>query len=346
MNLFDFCSDLKILASIYNKSVDANRCDLESIQFPKNFFLTQTVNQSFGIEKYMTFEFTEFGLEFCFHDKNEYKFLIKKEDWGMEDPPLFYNKKLYLNNSSAFLLIELADWYSSISSNVYMFSGMNPKLNDSIMDLFGKYIAVRGGGFYKHVKLTEKIKAFFISDSSSGTNKYKIVAQDRETLNYILDDIGLTTKDKEENKERNYSSDFISKGKIHGNKLHGEIWFISNFVNITVTLEEENPENKNFDNIVKKWKKIINRQLTDTEFNEIKKDLAKKISLDALSQTKTENHFIDTQSEKLYNDLKIDSIALFEDALSLLFKSKNEFPDYIINCVLDKQLSVDEYVLE
>jgi len=343
MNFSDFSNYLKLLVSIHNKSIDLSRFDLKSNQLPKNFLLFMDINKSFDIDKYIKFEITDKGLVFCFHEKNEYQFLIKKEDWNLEDPPLFYNNKPFLNNSSTFLLIELADWYSKISPNIYILSGLNPQLWDSVIDFFEKDIFIPGGGFYKHLKITEKVGAFFISDGSSGTKKYTIVAQDKETLDNILNNLGLIRQNKE---EKVYNSNIITKGKILDNVLNGEIWFISDFVKISVTLTKNNPSENDFEKVIKKWYKKITSKLTNIKLEEIKKGIAKEISTVAYSQTQTDEFFISSKQEQLYVDLEINTIAFYEDALCLLFKSKNEFPDCLINCILNEKLSIEECILE
>jgi hypothetical protein len=81
MNLFEFINDLKSIVSIHDKSIDLD-INVETLQYPKNFFLILNINEHINIDKYIEHEITSLGLEFCFHNKNEYKFLIKTDDWN------------------------------------------------------------------------------------------------------------------------------------------------------------------------------------------------------------------------------------------------------------------------
>ena len=82
MNLIEFRDTLKILVLLNNNTVDLQ---VDGIQTPKNFFLIQSIKAQIGFNNYIEYEVEESGLEFSFYNKNNYKFLIKKEDENVED---------------------------------------------------------------------------------------------------------------------------------------------------------------------------------------------------------------------------------------------------------------------
>ena len=335
MNFSEFINNLKSIVSIYDKTIDLD-IKMETLQHPKNFFLIQNINKHINIDKCIEYEVTPLGLEFCFHNKNEYKFLIKTDDMHLEEPPLYYNNLPFLKSSSEFLLTELAEWYSALSSNTYSFKHL--MISTKIRNLSEKIIYVDDYG--KNLRINDSSGIFIIVKQPGS---YIIASKDKTSLDNVLNDLGLIIETKKES--GTYNSKNIFDGKINGNELNGKIKFISKVVDISIISEEKQISEKSFDSIINKWGKLLSR-ISKSNYEDIKTEISKEMTRGSFSQSDFDSKNFKIESQKLYKDLEIEKAILTNNSISLSFKAKKEYPDGSIIAILKKNGSLDECYFE
>jgi hypothetical protein len=294
------------------------------------------MNKHINIDKYIEYEITSLGLEFCFHNKNEYKFLIKTDDWNLEDSSLYYNKLPYLKSSSAFLLTELAEWYSTLSPNTYSFTHL--MISSEIRNLSSKIVFE--DSYEKNLRINDHLGIFIIVKHS---NFYTIVAKDKISLDKVLSDLGVLVEVR--NDDKIYNSDIIFDGKINGNELNGKIKFIADIVNISVISKGGKISENSFDIIINKWNKLLSC-ISESNYENLKTELSEEMTKEALSQSNFDRKLFKVESQKLYKDLQIEKMVLTIDSIALLFNAKKEYPDGSIRAILKKDGSLDECYFE
>ncbi|WP_307768929.1 hypothetical protein [uncultured Bacteroides sp.] len=87
--------------------------------------------------------------------------------------------------------------------------------------------------------------------------------------------------------------------------------------------------------------------LKSEELDKMKIRLSKKLTKDVFSQTDniSKKDLIE-QTNLLYGDLSIDKIIVDKGYITITFLAPNVIPDYVINCQLNKRLSIIDYYLE
>ena len=92
-----------------------------------------------------------------------------------------------------------------------------------------------------------------------------------------------------------------------------------------------------------KWLSILKSE----ELDKMKIRLSKKLTKDVFSQTDniSKKDLIE-QTNLLYGDLSIDKIIVDKGYITITFLAPNVIPDYVINCQLNKRLSIIDYYLE
>jgi hypothetical protein len=330
MKLAQFINNLKILSSINNISF-ADNVEFENIQNPKNFFLIQTIND-------IDYEINAIGVEFSFSRKYESKFVIKKEDEMLEDAPLYYSENLFLQQSSSFLLIELAQRYSENAKFIHVCNpfGIYPK----IKTLFR--LLIKESGYLKKLWLSEELGAFIIVNQDI---EMQIVARNKDSLNNLLDKFGIETI-KEESIP--YKSNIILEGKINDNFMKGKIKFITGEnIDISIYFDENSLMRKNIDKVIEKWNQIIKTKLSIERYTGLINDISKEIVEETYSQHKNkEKSYIEDKIQQLKNDLNLYEINISDNSIKLIFKSYKEYPNLLINCVFDEDLLIDECYFE
>ena len=336
MNLTEFRDTLKTLVSLNNIIVDLQ---IDDIQNPQNFFLIQSINTQIGLDNYIGYEIAESGLEFSFYNKNDYKFLIKKEDENVEDPLLYYAKKPYLKQSSAFLLIELAKWFSEKSQFSYTTKNIY-RLKSIVRNMF--HTLVRDEDlFFKKLWINEELGTYIIEEDDI---KMTIVSRDQNSLDNMLNELGLGNIG--DGKELPYNSYIIHDGKINNDTVSGKIRFLNDeLINVKVILEEEIAE-EHFDKVVYRWDDVLREKLSATKFEEIQRQLAEKVTKATYSQNKkVDKNFLQEKEDKLFHSLSLSEIKFFDKSMSFIFNS-TEFPDYTINGILNRNLKLVEAIIE
>lgn len=94
---------------------------------------------------------------------------------------------------------------------------------------------------------------------------------------------------------------------------------------------------------IDKWLSILKSE----ELDKMKIRLSKKLTKDVFSQTDniSKKDLIE-QTNLLYGDLSIDKIIVDKGYITITFLAPNVIPDYVINCQLNKRLSIIDYYLE
>ena len=336
MNFTEFRDTLKTIVSINNFAVDLQT---DKVQSPKNFSLIQSINTQIGLDNYIEYEIAESGLEFSFYNMNEYKFLIKKEDENVEDPPLYYAKKPYLKQSSAFLLIELAKWFSEKSRFSYTTKKIY-RLKSVVRSMFHTLV-YNEDLFYKKMWINEELGTYIIEEDDT---KMTIVSRDQNNLDNVLSILGLGNIG--DGKELSYKSYIILDGKIKNDTLSGKIKLLNDrLVNVKVIIEEEITV-EHFDKVVNKWDDVLCEKLSVTKYDDIKRQLAEKVTKSTYSQTRhMDKSILQEKVEELLRSLSLSELAFYDKSISFIFES-TEFSDYTINGMLNRNLKLVETIIE
>jgi len=336
MDLFEFRDTLKTLVSLNN--IDVN-LQVDGIQSPKNFFLVQSINTQIGLGNYIEYEIAESGLEFSFYNKNDYKFLIKKEDENLKNPPLYYAKKPYLKQSSAFLLIELAKWFSEKSQFSYTSKNIY-RLKSIVSNMFHTLIRDEDL-FFKKLWINEELGTYIIEEDDI---KMTIVSKDQNSLDNVLSKLGLGNIG--DGKELPYNSYIILDGKINNDTVSGKIKFLNDeLINVKVVIEKEITED-HFEKVVYRWDDVLREKLSVTKYKEIQRQLTEKVTKATYSQNKkADKNFLQEKTDKLFYSLSLSEIIFFDKSMSFIFNS-TEFPDYTINGILNRNLKLVETIFE
>lgn len=268
------------------------------------------------LEGFMDLSVRENGIMFSFGADDKYVYLIKNTDKHLFDPPVYYNDgDLFLEESSNFLLIELALWISTKSKNTYSIRKFNYL---KIRDYFP--IWIRGTYCLYTLRINTSLSSFFIRQ---GDKKITFVAPSPEVLDNILQSVDC----KKESSEQKSTSNKVFEVDLSGKKL-----------NVELAYSPDSPQTE-----IDKWLSILKPE----ELDKMKIRLSKKLTKDVFSQTdNVSKHDLVEQTNLLCGDLSIDKIIVDKGYITIIFLAPNVLPDYVINCQLNKRLSIIDYYLE
>jgi len=340
MDLQNYINSLKSLASISNYPFN-DILDINGIRQPRNFFLIQTITSPLGIKDYMPYKFNHTDLEFFIKDKYAGKYMIRKQGDFIEDPYLFYENELYMEQSSAFLLIELADWYFSKSDFTYAVK--HTSLYPDIYSLCDKN-EIRAKKHKKRLFISKRLGAFFIMDMNYDPWRFRIVARDGLAMGHILENLGVLIRQED---RIPYISDIISDGIIIHDKVKGKMQLAGNKeVDVSAIPDDGRPGGKRFDKLIKKWNRSIKEKMTPEYLDILKKKAAREITDASYPHEGLDPAFIEKKIRQLYEEMELTEIRMYDDSLVLEFEAKNELPDFSINCILNKKLNIDECTMD
>lgn len=286
--------------------------DISKLQGEQNIMILHNLQ----LEGFMDLSVRENGIMFSFGagDKNVY--LIKNTDKHLFDPPVYYNDgDLFLEESSNFLLIELALWISTKSKNTYSIRKFNYL---KIRDYFP--IWIRYDYCLQTLRINGSLSSFFIRQ---GDKKITFVAPSPEVLDNILESVDC----KKESSEQKSTSNKVFEVDLSGTKVNAELAY-----------SPDSPQTE-----IDKWLSILKPE----ELDKMKIRLSKKLTKDVFSQTdNVSKQDLMEQTNLLYGNMSIDKIIVDKGYITIIFLAPNVLPDYVINCQLNKRLSIIDYYLE
>ena len=286
--------------------------DISKLQGEQNIMILHNLQ----LEGFMDLSVRENGIMFSFGASDKNVYLIKNTDKHLFDPPVYYNDgDLFLEESSNFLLIELALWISIKSKNTYSIRKFNYlKIRDYIP------IWIRYDYCLHTLRINESLSSFFIRQ---GDKKITFVAPSPEVLDNILESVDC----KKESSEQKISSNKVFEFDLSGTKVNAELAY-----------SPDSPQTE-----IDKWLSILKPE----ELDKMKTRLSKKLTKDVFSQTdNVSKHDLVEQTNLLCGDLSIDKIIVDKGYITIIFLAPNVLPDYVINCQLNKRLSIIDYYLE
>ena len=286
--------------------------DISKLQGEQNIMILHNLQ----LEGFMDLSVRENGIMFSFGASDKNVYLIKNTDKHLFDPPVYYNDgDLFLEESSNFLLIELALWISTKSKNTYSIRKFNYL---KIRDYFP--IWIRYDYCLHTFRINESLSSFFIRQ---GDKKITFVAPSPEVLDNILESVDC----KEESSEQKSTSNKVFEVDLSGTK-----------VNVELAYSSDSPQTE-----IDKWLSILKSE----ELDKMKTRLSKKLTKDVFSQTdNVSKQDLMEQTNLLYGNLSIDKIIVDKGYITIIFFAPNVLPDYVINCQLNKRLSIIDYYLE
>ena len=286
--------------------------DISKLQGEQNIMILHNLQ----LEGFMDLSVRENGIMFSFGASDKNVYLIKNTDKHLFDPPVYYNDgDLFLEESSNFLLIELALWISTKSKNTYSIRKFNYL---KIRDYFP--IWIRYAYCLHTLWINESLSSFFIRQ---GDKKITFVAPSPEVLDNILESVDC----KKESSEQKSTSNKVFEVDLSGTK-----------VNVELAYSSDSPQTE-----IDKWLSILKSE----ELDKMKTRLSKKLTKDVFSQTdNVSKQDLMEQTNLLYGNLSIDKIIVDKGYITIIFFAPNVLPDYVINCQLNKRLSIIDYYLE
>ena len=290
----------------------STQMDINKLHGEQNIMILHNLQ----LEGFMDLSVRENGIMFSFGADDKYVYLIKNTDKHLFDPPVYYNDgDLFLEESSNFLLIELALWISTKSKNTYSIRKFNYL---KIRDYFP--IWIRYDYCLQTLRINASLSSFFIRQ---GDKKITFVAPSPEVLDNILQSVDC----KKESSEQKSTSNKIFEVDLSGKKL-----------NVELAYSPDSPQTE-----IDKWLSILKPE----ELDKMKIRLSKKLTKDVFSQTdNVSKHDLVEQTNLLCGDLSIDKIIVDKGYITIIFLAPNVLPDYVINCQLNKRLSIIDYYLE
>ena len=299
----DFIKYCKILLRSVSVNIEEQTSNCSNILILK----------SLNLPDFITFIEEQKEIMFFFHYDKETVYLIK--DRETFNPPIYYNDgDLFLEESSNFLLIELALWISTKSKNTYSIRKFNYL---KIRDYFP--IWIRGTYCLYTLRINTSLSSFFIRQ---GDKKITFVAPSPEVLDNILQSVDC----KKESSEQKSTSNKIFEVDLSGTKVNAELAY-----------------SPNSQTEIDKWLSILKPE----ELDKMKIRLSKKLTKDVFSQTdNVSKQDLMEQTNLLYGNMSIDKIIVDKGYITIIFLAPNVLPDYVINCQLNKRLSIIDYYLE
>ena len=286
--------------------------DISKLQGEQNIMILHNLQ----LEGFMDLSVRENGIMFSFGASDKNVYLIKNTDKHLFDPPVYYNDgDLFLEESSNFLLIELALWISKKSKNTYSIRKFNYL---KIRDYFP--IWIRYDYCLQTLRINESLSSFFIRQ---GDKKITFVAPSPEVLDNILESVDC----KKESSEQKSTSNKVFEIDLSGTKVNAELAY-----------SPDSPQTE-----IDKWLSILKPE----ELDKMKIRLSKKLTKDVFSQTdNVSKQDLMEQTNLLYGNMSIDKIIVDKGYITIIFLAPNVLPDYVINCQLNKRLSIIDYYLE
>lgn len=286
--------------------------DISKLQGEQNIMILHNLQ----LEGFMDLSVRENGIMFSFGASDKNVYLIKNTDKHLFDPPVYYNDgDLFLEESSNFLLIELALWISTKSKNTYSIRKFNYL---KIRDYFP--IWIRYDYCLHTLRINESLSSFFIRQ---GDKKITFVAPSPEVLDNILESVDC----KKESSEQKSTSNKVFEVDLLGTKVNAELAY-----------SPDSPQTE-----IDKWLSILKPE----ELDKMKIRLSKKLTKDVFSQTdNVSKQDLMEQTNLLYGNMSIDKIIVDKGYITIIFLAPNVLPDYVINCQLNKRLSIIDYYLE
>ena len=286
--------------------------DISKLQGEQNIMILHNLQ----LEGFMDLSVRENGIMFSFGASDKNVYLIKNTDKHLFDPPVYYNDgDLFLEESSNFLLIELALWISTKSKNTYSIRKFNYL---KIRDYFP--IWIRDTYCLYTLRINTSLSSFFIRQ---GDKKITFVAPSPEVLDNILESVDC----KKESSEQKSTSNKVFEVDLLGTKVNAELAY-----------SPDSPQTE-----IDKWLSILKSE----ELDKMKTRLSKKLTKDVFSQTdNVSKQDLMEQTNLLCGDLSIDKIIVDKGYITIIFLAPNVLPDYVINCQLNKRLSIIDYYLE
>lgn len=288
--------------------------DISKLQGEQNIMILHNLQ----LEGFMTLSVQENGIMFSFGagDKNVY--LIKNTDKHLFDPPVYYNDgNPFLDSSSKLLLIRLAVWISKKSKNMISCKRYN---FIKVREFFSTWIREEYY-LFAALLLNTDLSSFVVENGY--TEELTFIAPSPEVLDNILQSVDC----KKESSEQKFSSNKVFEVDLSGTKVNAELAY-----------SPDSPQTE-----IDKWLSILKPE----ELDKMKIRLSKKLTKDVFSQTdNVSKHDLVEQTNLLYGDLSIDKIIVDKGYITIIFLAPNVLPDYVINCQLNKRLSIIDYYLE
>lgn len=259
--------------------------DISKLQGEQNIMILHNLQ----LEGFMDLSIRENGIMFSFGASDKNVYLIKNTDKHLFDPPVYYNDgDLFLEESSNFLLIELALWISTKSKNTYSIRKFNYL---KIRDYFP--IWIRYDYCLQTLRINESLSSFFIRQ---GDKKITFVAPSPEVLDNILESVDC----KKESSEQKSTSNKVFEVDLSGTKVNAELAY-----------SPDSPQTE-----IDKWLSILKPE----ELDKMKIRLSKKLTKDVFSQTdNVSKQDLMEQTNLLYGNMSIDKIIVDKGYITIIF---------------------------
>lgn len=303
----DFIKYCKILLCSVSVNIEEQTSNCSNILIIK----------SLNLPDFITLIENENGIIFFFNADKENVYLIKDKE--IFDPPIYYNNgEVFLEKSSAFILIRLAVWVSKQSKYIF------------ICDRY-KYLTIREyfpiwieEDYYLYtLRLNTELSSFIIR---KGDLRLTFVAPSQKILEKILKDLNI------KDEKPKTSPNIIKTERVVDNKK-----IILEINNTSIKKDIESNE------LIEKWIAL----LSSISINKIKTKLSTSLTKETFSQNESLSKAeLKEKADLLYNNLYINKIIIDKKFINIHFLSQNLFPDYIINCIVNTKLSIKEYYLE
>lgn len=267
------------------------------------------------LEGFMNLSVQENGIMFSFgaDDKNIY--LIKSDEKVLLEPSIYYEDgEFFLKDSSIFLLTQLAIWVSKKSPYTY---SCKQYQYIKVRELFPVWF---DGDFYLYtIRFNLENNSFVLR---KGDSLLTFVASEPNTLDILLQAANI----KKETPKQKSPQHNVFEFDLSGTK-----------VNVELAYSPNSPQTE-----IDKWLSILKSE----ELDKMKIRLSKKLTKDVFSQTDnvSKNDLME-QTNLLYGK-SIEKIIVNKGYITIIFLAPNVLPDYVINCQLNKRLSIIDYYLE
>ena len=285
--------------------------DISKLQCKQNIMILHNLQ----LEGFMNLSVQENGIMFSFgaDDKNVY--LIKSDEKVLFEPSIYYEDgEFFLKDSSIFLLTQLAIWISKKSPYTY---SCKQYQYIKVRELFPVWF---DGDYYLYtIRFNLENNSFVLR---KGDSLLTFVASASNTLDILLQAANI----KKETPKQKSPQHNVFEFDLSGKKVNVELAY-----------------SPNSQTEIDKWLSILKSE----ELDKMKIRLSKKLTKDVFSQTDniSKKDLIE-QTNLLYGDLSIDKIIVDKGYITITFLAPNVIPDYVINCQLNKRLSIIDYYLE
>lgn len=286
--------------------------DVSNLQDEQNIMILHNLH----LEGFMDLSVRENGIMFSFGADEKNVYLIKSDDKNLFEPSIYYdNGEFFLEDSSVFLLTQLAIWISKKSPYTYSCKQYQYL---KVRELFPVWLE---GDYYLYtVRINSDNKSFILR---KGDCLLTFVASEQGTLDMLLQAADI----KKDTPLQKSSQNKIFEADLCGTK-----------VNVELAYTPDSPQAE-----IDKWLSILKPE----ELDKMKIRLSKKLTKDVFSQTdNVSQNDLMKQTNLLYDNLSMDKIIIDKGYITIIFLAPNVLPDYVINCQLNKRLSIIDYYLE